>query len=224
MQSDTTRTDGNANIKQQTGNEGLPKALSAFSSIKRKSNVSSNYANNNTPSKNHPDTKLRNKPLLPLDGFPDPPYHTDFDNDEKPKVFRRLCRNFDDILNSFDALDVPGLSRASTPSQPKSQVEFISLIQYFQQVSTQIHFSLSLNRDLIDYIFTFRFLLKSIIHVFQFLRNKDAEDDGKRAINLLQFWLDVQSFKTFCNSMSDEVNSNTEILKDQVSLIIDINK
>ena len=87
---------------------------------------------------------------MPLDGFPDPPYHTDFDNDEKPKVFRRLCRNFDDILNSFDALDVPGLSRASTPSQPKSHVEFISLIQYFQQVSTQIHFFLSLNRDLID--------------------------------------------------------------------------
>ena len=138
LQSDTTRTDGNANIKQQTGNEGLPKALSAFSSIKRNSNVSSNYANNNTPSKNHPDTKLRNKPLLPLDGFPDPPYHTNFDNVEKPKVFRRLCRNFDDILNSSDALDVPGLSRASTPSQPKCQVEFISLIQYFQQVSTQI--------------------------------------------------------------------------------------
>ena len=56
-----------------------------------------------------------------------------------------------------------------------------------------------------------------MIHVFQFLRNKAAEDDGKRAINLLQFWLDVQAFKTFCNSISDEVNSNTEILKDQVS-------
>ena len=65
--------------------------------------------------------------------------------------------------------------------------------------------------------FTLRFLLKSIIYVFQFLRNKAAEDDGKRAINLLQFWLDVQAFKTFCNSISDEVNSNTEILQDQVS-------
>ena len=56
-----------------------------------------------------------------------------------------------------------------------------------------------------------------MIYVFQFLRNKAAEDDGKRAINLLQFWLDVQAFKTFCNSISDEVNSNTEILQDQVS-------
>ena len=60
-------------------------------------------------------------------------------------------------------------------------------------------------------------LFKSTIHVFQFLRNKAADDEGKRAINLLQFWLDVQAFKTLCNSISDEVNSNTEILKDQVS-------
>ena len=71
--------------------------------------------------------------MLPLEGFPDPPYEKNFDKLEKSKSFRRLCRNFDDILNSSDALDVPGLSRASTPSQP-SQVEFISLIQYFQQV------------------------------------------------------------------------------------------
>ena len=65
--------------------------------------------------------------------------------------------------------------------------------------------------------FALRLLFKSIIHVFQFLRNKATDDEGKRAINLLQFWLDVQAFKTFCNSISDEVNSNTEILKDQVS-------
>ena len=132
FQSESTRTDGNANVKQ-TGNEGIPKALSAFSSFKRNINVSSNYANKNTPSKNNPDTQLRNKPRLPLEGFPDPPYETNFENEETQKVSRRLCRNFDDILNSSDALDIPGLSRASTPSQP-SQVESISLIQYFQQV------------------------------------------------------------------------------------------
>ena len=81
LQSESTRTDGNANVKQ-TGNEGIPKALSAFSSFKRNINVSSNYANNNTPSKNHPDTQLKNKQLLPLEGFPDPPYETNFDNEE----------------------------------------------------------------------------------------------------------------------------------------------
>ena len=133
LQSETNRTDGNANIKQQTGSEGFPKALSALSSIKRNNSVSSNYANNNTPSNHHPNTKLRNNPLLPLEGFPDPPYDTHFDSVEKQKVHRRLCRNFDDILSSSDALDVSVLSRASTPSQ-SSHVEFVSLIQYFQQV------------------------------------------------------------------------------------------
>ena len=165
FQSESTRTDGNANVKQ-TGNEGIPKALSAFSSFKRNINVSSNYANNNTPSKNHPDTQLKNKQLLPLEGFPDPPYETNFDNEEVQKVSRRLCRNFDDILNSSDALDVPGLSRASTPSQP-SKAEFISLIQYFQQVSfycqllilllleNKVYESLIVALHIIKFIFSF---------------------------------------------------------------------
>ena len=133
LQSESSKTDDNANVKQQTGNEKFPKALTALSSIKRNNNVSSNYANSNTPSHHHIDTKLTNKPLLPLEGFPDPPYNTHFDSVEKEKVYRRLCRSFDDILNSSDALDVSVLSRASTPSQ-SSHVEFVSPIQYFQQV------------------------------------------------------------------------------------------
>ena len=131
LQSESTRTDGHANVKQ-TGNEGIPKALSAFSSFKRNINVSSNYANNNTPSKNHPDVQLKNKPLLPLEGFPDPPYETNFENEEIPKVSRRLCRHFDDILNSSDDLDIPGLSRASTPSQP-SQVAWLDINKYYSR-------------------------------------------------------------------------------------------
>ena len=97
FQSESTRTDGNANVKQ-TGNEGIPKALSAFSSFKRNINVSSNYANNNAPSKNHPDAQLKNKPQLPLEGFPDPPYETNFDNESNQKLIFSLYSTIN-ILN-----------------------------------------------------------------------------------------------------------------------------
>ena len=124
-------TDDNANIRRQTNDEGLRKSFPSSNSLTRIA-ASLNYANNNTPAPRL--EKPRNKALLPLESFPDPPYSKQNDHTEPQTINKRLCRNFQDILDSTDTYDCSVLSRASTPSQ-SSHVEFISLIQYFQQVT-----------------------------------------------------------------------------------------
>ena len=97
--------------------------------------MTSNNTNNNTPSTQE---KLQNNILLPLEGFPAPPYDKEIYLKERHPTFKRLCRSFQDILDSADTSDFSVLSRASTPSQ-SSNKEFTSLVQYFQQVRRDIY-------------------------------------------------------------------------------------
>ena len=75
----------------------------------------------------------QNKSVLPLEGFPDPPYSETNLPAVNNKVYKRLCRNFQDILNSADTHGNSASSRSSTPLQ-LGHTEFITLIHYFQQV------------------------------------------------------------------------------------------
>ena len=87
--------------------------------------------NNNTTGLAH--AQPQNKSILPLEGFPDPPY----DETNLPAVnnivYKRLCRNFQDIIDSADTHGNSASSRSSTPLQLE-HTEFITLIHYFQQV------------------------------------------------------------------------------------------
>lgn len=164
FQPDTT-TDGNANIRRQSHNEGLHKSLPSFNSIKRNS-LTSNYTNNNTPASPH--EKLRHSILLPLEGFPDPPYDKEIFQREKQPTFKRLCRSFQDILDSSDTFDCSVLSRASTPSL-SSNKEYTSLVQYFQQVSMDIYTVVYVVEKYCLYCLSFTPIIYSIFqHSFSF--------------------------------------------------------
>ena len=129
-----TGTNDNASVKRQLNNDGFRKSLASFGSQKTE-NFASNYANNNTASPHN--DKSRNQPLLPLEGFPDPPYEDEVDHTEAQTRVTRLCRNFQDVLGNADTFDSGALSRPATPSQ-SSYSEFTSLIQYFQQVRIRL--------------------------------------------------------------------------------------
>ena len=87
--------------------------------------------NNNTTGLAH--AQPQNKSVLPLEGFPDPPHNETDLPAVNDTVYKRLCRNFQDILDSADSHGNSALSRSSTPLQLE-HTEFITLIQYFQQV------------------------------------------------------------------------------------------